>query len=88
MCAFETAEQCYRPTSKARLSMWKNILSAALAEGHDLTSSFSRAALWESVKDEGYPEGIYNSVLLRIGIVDSKGDDSSFCVNPRGFVPS
>lgn len=88
LCAFEAGNQAYRPTAAVLLALWKAILSASVAEGMNIGSPFLAEDLWNIVKDEEYPRGMFDAIMNRI-VADDDADqmevdsDTSKCTRQR-----
>ncbi|KAJ9669614.1 hypothetical protein H2201_000481 [Coniosporium apollinis] len=67
LCAFSHNGASFRPSARVRLQLWQALVSAAHAESIDLGSQFLMADLWKAIADKGYPQGLVEAVLRRLG---------------------
>lgn len=66
LCAFTHGNHAFVPSSRILTQLWHAILSAALADGIDLSSSFLVRDLLAAVADEGYPPALLAAVVARL----------------------
>jgi len=74
ICAFAKDGNCFRPTAGSLLEVWKAIMSASVAEGIPLGSTFLVDDLWKATKDSEFPRALFDAILARIADEDAMED--------------
>jgi sister chromatid cohesion protein DCC1 len=76
---------CWRPSSRAKLDVWKSIVDGAVLQGIDLEKQFLARDLWRSILDDGgeepFPRPLFDAVLKRV--CESEDSPSSAVAEPK-----
>lgn len=81
LCAFvDWGEEVagWRPSARARLRVWKQLVEGAVLQSIDLEKQFLVGDLWKSVLDEDdeqeppFPRALLEAVVRRICVVDER----------------
>lgn len=91
LCAFVSRDAsddrvtCWRPSSRAKLDVWKSIVDSAVLQGIDLEKQFLARDLWRSILDDGgeepFPRPLFDAVLKRV--CESEDSPSSAVAEPK-----